>query len=170
MIKTSIQDAINQQIVREMYSSNLYLAMASYYATQNLNGFSKWMHFQAEEEMMHALKFFDYLVNRGGKPEVGAIAAPKKDWDSPLQAFTDAYAHEQLVTSWIYDIVDLAIAEKDHATHSLLPWSVNEQVEEEANTSLIVNKLKLIGPDPQGLFLIDSELGNRPAPTPIAAK
>ena len=163
MIKKTVQDAINQQIVREMYSSNLYLSMAAYYASQNLNGFAKWMHIQAQEEMTHALKFFDYLLARGGSPVIGAIAAPQTQWDSPLQAFENAYEHEQLVTSWIYELVDLAIAEKDHATNALLQWFVSEQVEEEANTSMIVDKLKLIGNNSQGLFMMDNELGARTA-------
>lgn len=111
--------------------------------------------------MPHALKFFDYLIDRGGRPKIGQIAAPPVEWESPLKAFEAAYQHEQLVTSWIYELVDLAIAEKDHATYNLLQWFVNEQVEEEANTSQIVDKLKLIGDNTQSLFWIDMELGNR---------
>lgn len=170
MIKENIQNAINEQIVREMYSSNLYLSMAAYYASNNLNGFAKWMHIQAEEEMTHALKFFDYLIDRGGRPKIGQIAAPPVEWESPLKAFEAAYQHEQLVTSWIYELVDLAITEKDHATYNLLQWFVNEQVEEEANTSQIVDKLRLIGDNTQSLFWIDMELGNRTTTTDNSEK
>lgn len=161
MIKKVIEDAINQQIVREMYSSNLYLAMSAYFASINLNGFSNWMHVQAEEEMMHALKFFDYLIDRGGKVKIGQIAAPPSEWESPLAAFEDALRHEQLVTGWINDLADLSFNEKDHATSSMLQWFIDEQVEEEATTSEIVERLKLIGDSKGALFFLDNELKQR---------
>lgn len=161
MIKKIIEDAINQQIVREMYSSNLYLAMSAYFASINLNGFSNWMHVQAEEEMMHALKFFDYLIDRGGKVRIGQIAAPPSEWESPLAAFEDALRHEQLVTGWINELADLAFSEKDHATSSMLQWFIDEQVEEEATTSEIVERLKLIGDSKGALFFLDNELKQR---------
>ncbi len=161
MIKKVIEDAINQQIVREMYSSNLYLAMSAYFASINLNGFSNWMHVQAEEEMMHALKFFDYLIDRGGKVRIGQIAAPPSEWESPLAAFEDALRHEQLVTGWINELADLAFNEKDHATSSMLQWFIDEQVEEEATTSEIVERLKLIGDSKGALFFLDNELKQR---------
>ena len=163
MIKTSIQDAINQQIVREIYSSNLYFCMSSYFASKNLNGFATWMHIQAMEEMTHAIKFFDYVNTRGGKATIGAIAAPPVEWESAYYTFLNAYQHEQNVTGWINDLVDLAMTEKDHATYNMLQWFVNEQVEEEANSSLIVDKLKLIGNDSSAIFFLDNELGKRPA-------
>ena len=169
MLKTTIQDAINQQIVREMYSSNLYFCMASYFASKNLNGFAAWMHIQAMEEMTHAVKFFDYIISRSGKATIGAIAAPPVEWESPFDAFQNAYHHEQLVTDWINELVDIAMTEKDHATYNMLQWFVNEQVEEEANTSLIVDKLKLIGNDSSALFFLDNELGKRPAAATTAA-
>ncbi|HOK14706.1 MAG TPA: ferritin [Candidatus Kapabacteria bacterium] len=161
MIKKVIEDAINQQIVREMYSSNLYLAMSAYFASINLNGFSNWMHVQAEEEMMHALKFFDYLIDRGGKVKIGQIAAPPSEWESPLAAFEDALRHEQLVTGWINELADLAFNEKDHATSSMLQWFIDEQVEEEATTGEIVERLKLIGDSKGALFFLDNELKQR---------
>lgn len=163
MIKKTIEDAINQQIVREMYSSNLYLSMSAYFSSINLKGFANWMHVQAEEEMMHALKFFDYILDRGGKVVVGAIAQPKIEWSSPLEAFSDAIHHEELVTSWINELADLAFAEKDHATTSMLQWFIDEQVEEEATTGEIVERLKLIGDDKGGLFFMDNELKQRSA-------
>ena len=161
MIKKTIEKAINEQIVREMYSSNLYLSMSAYYASINLNGFANWMHLQAEEEMMHALKFFDYLIDRGGKVIIGAIAAPQTEWESPLAAFEDALKHEQLVTGWINDLADLAFSEKDHATSSMLQWFIDEQVEEEASTGDIVERLKLIGDSKGALFFLDNELKSR---------
>ncbi len=161
MIKKTIEDAINQQIVREMYSSNLYLSMAAYYSTVNLKGFANWMHIQAEEEMIHALKFFDYILDRGGKVSIGNIAAPKNEWSSPEDAFSDALHHEQLVTGWINDLADLAFQEKDHATSSMLRWFIDEQVEEEATTSEILERIRLIGDSKGGLFFLDSELKTR---------
>jgi len=168
MIKKAVQDAINQQITREMYSSNLYLAMAGYYKSINLNGFANWMRVQAQEEMMHALKFFDYVLDRGGEVKIGEIQAPPSKWDSPLSAFEDAYKHEQLVSAWINDLADLAIKESDHATGILLQWFINEQVEEEASASEIVERLRMAGDSKSGLFMLDSEMKTRkfiPPPT-----
>lgn len=161
MIKENIQDALNKQIMREMYSSNLYLAMSSWYAVKNLNGFAHWMRHQAEEEMEHAMKLFDYLLQRGGTPVVSAISEPKQEWASATEAFEDAYQHEQLVTGWINELMDLAISEKDHATSSMLKWFIDEQVEEEATVSEILEKIKLTNESPNGLFLIDRELKMR---------
>lgn len=158
-----VMDAINGQIQKEMYSSNLYLSMSAYYASKNLSGFAKWMELQAKEEMVHAMKFFQYLLQRGGKPEIKEIAAPQVDWESPLKAFEDAYHHETLVTGWIYDLVAIARAEKDFATENLLQWFVTEQVEEEATAIEIVEKLRLIGDNPHGLFMMDNVLGQRTA-------
>jgi ferritin len=169
MLKTTIQNALNQQIIKEMYSSNLYLSMASYFAEQNLNGFAAWMHIQAMEEMTHAIKFFDYIIARGGKAVIGSIAAPPVEWESPFNAFQSAYNHEQYVTEWINELVDIALNEKDHASYNMLQWFVNEQVEEEANTSLITDKLKLIGNDSSALFFLDNELGKRPVAAAVAA-
>ncbi|MBX3043329.1 MAG: ferritin [Candidatus Kapabacteria bacterium] len=167
MMKQVILDALNKQIQREMYSSNLYLAMSAYYASQNLSGFAKWMELQAKEEMMHAMKFFQYILQRGGKPVIMEIAAPKLDWESPLNAFEDAYHHETLVTGWINDLVELAKAERDFATDNLLQWFIAEQVEEEATAIEIVEKLKMIGNNPHGIFMMDTNLGGRAA-TPQA--
>ncbi len=163
MLKQTMQDAINQQIVREMFSSNLYLSMAAYFSSQSLNGFANWMRIQAQEEMTHALKFFDYLLARNSCPVIGTIESPQNTWKSPLEAFIDAYKHEQQITSWIYKLVELSLEEKDYATNSLLQWFVNEQVEEEDSTSIIVDKLKLIGHNTDGLFMLDNELGTRSA-------
>lgn len=161
MIKKTIEEAINQQVVREMYSSNLYLAMSAYFSSINLKGFANWMHIQAEEEMMHALKFFDYILDRGGKIQIGQIAAPPAEWESPLAAFEAALHHETLVTGWINDLADLAFAEKDHATSSMLQWFIDEQVEEEATAGDIVERLKLIGDSKGALFFLDNELNSR---------
>jgi len=164
MIKQSVRDAINQQITKEMYSSNLYLAMASYFHTVNLNGFANWMRIQAQEEMMHAIKFFDYLINRGGEVKLGQIAAPPQQWDSPLSAFEAAYEHEQLVTASINEMAGLSLQESDHATNVFLHWFITEQVEEEATVSEIVDRLRLAGDSKSSLFILDNELKQRTLP------
>ncbi len=162
-MKQVILDAINQQITREMFSSNLYHSMSAFYAEKNLNGFAKWMELQAAEEMQHALKFFHYVLQRGGKPVIGAIEEPKAEWDLVLSVFEDAYHHETLVTGWINEIYALAKAENDYATENFLQWFIEEQVEEEATALEIVEKLKMIGENPQGLFFMDNLLGQRTA-------
>lgn len=168
MIKKVVEEAINQQIIREMYSSNLYLSMAGYYHSINLNGFAHWMRLQAQEEMAHALKFFDYLLERGGDARVGQIAAPPTQWDSPLAAFEASYEHEKLVTAWINELADLSFKESDHATSILLQWFISEQVEEESTVSDIVGRLKLTKDNSSGIFMLDNELKTRvltPAPS-----
>lgn len=161
MLKESIQNELNSQLTREMYSSNLYLAMAGYYQSINLRGFAHWMRLQAQEETTHAMKFFDYILDRGGTVKIDAISAPPFSWDSPLLAMEAALKHEKSVTQHINELADLSIKEGDHATHIFLQWFVTEQVEEEANVNEIVDKLKLIGDWKGGLLMIDNELGKR---------
>ncbi len=161
MIKEKIQKSINDQINAEMYSAYLYLAMEAYFQSENLEGFANWMRAQAQEEMVHAMKFYDYVIERGGRVTLDAIEKPDAEWDSPLAAFEAAYKHEQYVTSRINDMVDLAITENDHATRNFLQWYVDEQVEEEASADAIVQKLKMVQGAPGGMFMMDSELGKR---------
>lgn len=161
MLKELIQNALNAQLTREMYSSNLYLAMSGYFQSINLKGFAHWMRVQAQEETTHALKFFDYLLERGGLVKVSSIDAPPSQWDSPLAAMEDALKHEQYVTKKINELADLAIKEGDHATQIFLQWFVTEQIEEEATVNEIVEKLKMIGDWKGGLLMIDNDLGKR---------
>jgi ferritin len=135
--------------------------MESYFQSISLTGFAAWMRAQVQEEMMHAMKFYDFVNERGGKVTLEAIAKPESVWASPLDAFEAILKHEQHVTSLINDLVDLAIAEKDHATNNFLQWFVSEQVEEEASVGGIVEKLRLIKDNPSGLFMMDNELGKR---------
>lgn len=128
MIKQEIQEALNAQIIREMYSSNLYLSMAAYYASNNLNGFANWMRLQAEEELRHALKIFDFVLDRNGKIQLDQIQSPPKTWETPIAPFEDSYKHEQLISSQINEIQDLAFRLKDYATVSFLNWFADEQV------------------------------------------
>ena len=158
MIKKVIQDAINVQIKKEMFSSNLYLAMAAYYHKINLNGFASWMRIQAQEEQFHALKFYDYLIDRGGHAIIAQIDAPTTEWATPLTAFEASLEHEKLVTTSINSLADLAVKESDHATNIMLQWFITEQVEEEATVSDIVERLKMMGDFKGGLYMMDNEL------------
>lgn len=161
MIKEKIEEVINQQINAELYSGYLYLSMASYFESINLNGFANWMHVQNLEEQSHAMKFYHYLNERGGRVKLLPIDGPKQDWKSPIEAFQDAYEHEQKVTAMINNMVEIAWAEKDHATYNMLQWFVDEQVEEEASTLEIVEKLKMIGDAPGAMYMLDKEMGTR---------
>jgi ferritin len=169
MLKKKMLKAMNDQINAEMYSAYLYLSMDAYFQSVSLSGFAAWMRAQAQEEMMHAMKFYEFVNERGGKVTLEAIAKPESTWDSPLAVFEAVLTHEQHVTSLINNLVDLAISEKDHASNIFLQWFVTEQVEEEASASEVVEKLKRIKDNPSGLFMMDAELGRRvftpPAPT-----
>jgi len=161
VIKEKMQKAVNKQINAELYSSYLYLAMAAHFEANNLLGFAQWLEVQAKEENTHAMKFYKYVIERGGKVTLTEIAAPPLEWKSPLAAFETVYAHELKVTALINDLLKLAKEEGDSATELLLQWFIDEQVEEEANAMLIVEKLKLIKDSSQGLLMLDKELGER---------
>jgi len=165
MLKQKMQDALNQQCNAEFFSSYLYLSMSAYFEGQSLPGMAQWMRFQAQEELIHAMKFFSFINERNGQVTLTQIDPPKTQWDSPLDVFQDASAHEQKVTGLINDLVDLAIAEKDRATEAFLQWFVNEQVEEEATVTTIVDQLKLVGDHGVAKFMLDGQLGQRAAPT-----
>ena len=161
MIGKKMLDALNEQINAELYSSYLYMAMAADFQAKTLKGFANWMEVQAREEAGHAKRIYDFLVDRGGRIALKAITAPPAEWKSPLAAFEESYAHEQKVTAMIHKLAELAAAEGDHAAAVMLQWFVTEQVEEEANASEIVEKLKLIKDSAQGLFMMDSLLAQR---------
>lgn len=161
MISQKIGDALNDQIRKEVYSSYLYLSMAAQFASMNLNGFAHWMKIQTGEETKHAMKIYDHLNQRNGRVTLQQIDAPPSSWKSAKEMFQDAYQHEQKVTESINKIVELARAEKDYATDAFLQWFVNEQVEEEASTNEILQKLQLMGDNPVALLVLDSELSKR---------
>ncbi|MBM9615344.1 ferritin [Desulfobulbus rhabdoformis] len=169
-MKKKMLKALNEQINAEMFSSYLYLSMESYFQSISLTGFAAWMRAQVQEEMMHAMKFYDFVNERGGKVTLEAIDKPESTWDSPLAAFEAIQKHEEHVTNLINDLVDLAISEKDHATNNFLQWFVSEQVEEEASVGEVVEKLKLIKDNPSGLFMMDAELGKRVFTMPAATE
>lgn len=152
---------LNGQLNFEIYSAYIYLSMSSFFKSLSLNGFANWMEVQAQEEFAHVRRLYNYLHERGEKVEYDAVPKPVSEWDSPLAAFEEAYAHEQVVTSRINNLVNLAIEAKDHATNAHLQWFVSEQVEEEANSLEVVRQIKLVKDAPNGLFLLDRELGQR---------
>jgi ferritin len=160
-INKKVEDAINKQINAELYSAYLYLGMSARCTELNLKGMANWLYVQAQEEMTHAMKFYRFVLERGGHTVFPAIEGVRDNWKAPLEMFSAAYEHEQKVTAMINNIVDIAIAERDHATASMLNWFVDEQVEEEANSSEITEKLKLIGESKDGLFMLDKELATR---------
>ena len=165
MIGQKVQDAFNEQLNAETYSAYLYWSMSAYFESQNLKGFANWMICQVQEEMAHAMKFYRFLNERGGRVVLSVLAAPPTEWDSPLAAFEATLAHEQHVTGLVNKLVDLAVEESDHATNNFLQWFVAEQVEEEDSADQIVQKLKLAGDAPQGLLIIDRELAQRSSST-----
>jgi len=161
MISEKIQQALNEQINAELYSAYLYLSMNTYFESENMQGFANWMRIQAQEELTHAMKIYDFLNDRGGKVTLTTIDQPPTQWDSTLAVFNATYEHEQKVTSLINNLVNLANQEKDHATNSFLQWFVTEQVEEEKNAADIVSKLKLIEKSPQAIFMMDKDMAQR---------
>jgi ferritin len=170
MIKKKIQDAFNRQINEEIFSSYLYLSMSAYLESENLKGFASWMRVQAQEEMVHAMKFYDFISGRGGRVLLDGLKAPETSWASPQAAFEAAHKHEQHITGRINDLVALAMKENDHASHVFLQWFVTEQVEEEASADEIVQKLKMIGKAPNALYMLDKEMGGRTFTLPTAKK
>ncbi len=166
MLNEKMQDALNKQCNAEFFSSYLYLSMSAYFESQSLRGMAHWMRLQAQEELSHAMKFYDFVNERDGRVDLAQIEAPKTPWNSPLDVFEDSYSHERKITGQIDGLVELAIAEKDHATENFLQWFVGEQVEEEATVSTLVDQLRLVGENGVARFLLDGELRQRsPATT-----
>ncbi len=168
MLSEKIQAALNDQINFELFSSYIYFSMAAWFESEDLPGHANWMKVQAMEEMAHVDKLYSFIHERDGRVLAAAIDAPPQSWESPLAAFSHAYKHEQIVSRRFNKLVDLALAESDHATNSFLQWFVNEQVEEEASVKSVVQQLKMIGSEGQGVFMIDRELGQRVFVSPTA--
>ena len=169
MLNEKMQDALCDQINAELYSSYLYMSMVAYFESLNLQGASHWLRLQAQEQLAHVAKFFDYICERGGRVVLKSIDGPPTQWDSPLDAFEHVYRHECDVTGRINKLVDLAIELSDHATNNVLQWFVAEQVEEEASVDAVVQQLKLVGNEGHGLLMIDRELAQRPPPAATGA-
>ena len=161
MIGKKMDEALNGQLNAELYSAYLYLSMAAYFESVDLAGFANWMRIQTQEEQFHAMKFYDYIIERGGRVILRPIEAPPSDWDSPLAVFEATLEHEQKVTGLINDLVYLARDEKDNASEVFLQWFVKEQVEEEDNVGKVLGQLKPIKDSPEALFTMDKEMGQR---------
>ncbi|MFN8372799.1 MAG: ferritin [Anaerolineae bacterium] len=161
MLTEKVQAALNAQINMELGAFYTYLSIAAHFESDGLTGFAAWMHHHAEEEMVHAMKIYDFVHQRRGRVLLSAIAGPKTSWETPQAAFEDALHHEQKVTASINAIVDLARAERDYATDSFLKWFVDEQVEEEEIVDAVIQKLRRIGDFGPGLYLLDRELAEQ---------
>lgn len=160
-MKPKIEAAINSQIQAEFQSAYLYLAMSARFEELNLKGAAQWMRTQWEEEIVHALKLFDFMVRRGGKPHMLDLTEPTVTFETALEAFEITLEHEKHVTRLIHELYDLAVSERDYPLQTVLHWFIDEQVEEEESAEEIVESLKLAGDSGQGLFMIDRELGMR---------
>ncbi len=163
MIKGRVQDAINDQINKELYSAYLYLSMAQYFEARSLKGIAHWFFVQHQEEVKHAQKFISYLNEKGGRVMLKAIQEPKFEWKSVKEVFEDTYSHEKFITESIENIMKIAIEENDFASQNLLNWYIDEQVEEEKNSFELVEKIKFVGEDGYALYMLDKELGTRGA-------
>ena len=163
MVSEKMQAALNGQLNAELYSSYLYLSMNAYFKSINLEGFANWMHYQAQEELAHTMKFYDFIIARGGRVKLAQVDSPPSDWVSPLAVYEATLEHEQKVTGLINDLVEMALDEHDHATNIFLQWFVTEQVEEEENVGGVLEQLKLMGEAKGGLFMINRELAKRGA-------
>jgi ferritin len=163
MLGKKLEDVINEQINKELYSGYLYLSMAAYCEAENLPGFANWMRTQAHEEVGHAMRFFDYVNARGGRVVLKAIEMPTPVWKSPLEMFEQVLEHERKVTGMINRLYELALIEKDYAAQVELQWFITEQVEEEQNAGQVVEQLTRVGDQPMGLLMLDRQLGEREA-------
>ena len=161
VLSKAVQDAMNGQIKNELYSAYQYLSMAAYCEAANLPGFARWMRAQSQEELQHAMKFYDFVLERSGRVALQAVDAPLGEFGSPLEVFEKALEHERKVTAMINDLYGLAIRENDYASQTFLQWFVTEQVEEEKNAGDVVETLRMIGDKSEALFLLDRELGQR---------
>lgn len=161
MFTKKVQDAMNQQINAELYSSYLYLSMGAHFETVSLPGFANWMKLQSQEEYEHGMKFFHYINERSGKVVLESIAKPPVDFKSPIDIMRKVLEHEKKVTASIEALYELSLKEKDYPTQVMLQWFIKEQVEEEKNATDIIELLKNIGDSPAGLAMVDSKLGAR---------
>lgn len=159
----AVQDAINEQIRNELFSGYVYLAMSAHFEERNLTGFARWMRLQAQEELGHAMRLFDYLLDRGGHVALDAIEQPPTEWGTPLGIFEHALEHERSVTGMIDALYDLAREKQDNATQVALQWFITEQVEEEASAEAAVDQLRMAGDNAAALLMLDQRFGARTA-------
>jgi ferritin len=163
-------DALNSQLNAELYSAYLYLSMGTWFESEDMSGFASWMKVQAQEELSHSMKIYDYIIQRGDRVTLTRIDSPPTEWESPVKAFEHVYAHEQKVTGLINQLVNIAISLGDHATNNFLQWFVAEQVEEEESSSGVLKKVKMTNDSLSALLMLDTELGKRVFTPPAPAK
>ncbi|MBF0120533.1 MAG: ferritin [Desulfobacterales bacterium] len=161
MLNEKVCEELNNQLNAELYSSYLYLSMSAFFKFINLGGFSSWIYVHAQEELLHAMKYYDFIKQRGGRVVLKEIKAPPKDWESPTLAFENVLEHELSVTKMINELVSITIKERDAASNVFIQWFVTEQAEEESKAKDVLGKLKLIGNAQGGLFMLDRELSLR---------
>ena len=161
MLSAKITKVLNQQIKLEISSSYSYLAMAGYFDNEDLYGFAHFFRLQAKEELEHAMKIYDYMTKRAALPTLEPIDAPKGKFANPAEAFELGLTHERKVTVEINKVMDLAMAESDHATRVLLNWFVTEQLEEESLFESSLRRVKMVLDDPRGLLQLDREFAGR---------
>ena len=169
MIGKKMRDTMNEQIKNELESYYIYLSMVAYFHSQNLDGMAHWMRCQAHEEMIHAMKFFDHIIDRGETVTLLNLKQLKTAWKSPLEAWQDTLEHEKFITAKIHDLVKLSRKENDIASDTLLNWFSKEQIEEESNAEKILKQMEMIGDNKQGIYLLDRDLAARifPAGSPL---
>jgi ferritin len=160
-INKKVEEVLNKQVNAELWSAYLYLSMSAYCESKGFKGFANWMRVQFHEETSHALKIYDYVISRSGEIKLQPIAAVKTSWESLLNVFEETYEHECKVTKLINDCYEVALAEKDYATTTMLQWFINEQIEEESNALEIIDVLKVTGEKSGGIFYLDKKLGHR---------
>ena len=163
MVSKAVQSAMNDQITAEFYAAYLYLSMAAYFDEANFPGFANWMRSQNQEEILHAMKLFDFMIDNGGHIELGTIEQPPSSFESSLAAMKATLRHEQHVTRAINSLYELALKEKDYPAQVVLQWFIAEQTEEEKTVSDIIARLELAGDNPSALLMIDSQLASRAA-------
>jgi len=160
-MSATLQRAMNDQVQKEFYAHYLYLAMSAWFEERNFEGFAKWMRIQADEERTHAMRIFDFVLDRGGKVRLEAIPAPGTKWKTTLEVFDDARKHEAMVSGSINDLYARAVSEKDYASQVMLQWFITEQVEEEKTSTSLAERLRLVGDSATGLIILDRQLGER---------
>lgn len=164
MIPEKLNQAMNEQIKNELESAYIYLSMAAYFHSISLDGMAHWMRCQAHEETIHAMKFMDHVQDRGGKVTLLHLDQLKTQWDSPAQAWREAYQHEQFISSKINDLIAIAREVRDYPSEPILAWFADEQIEEEATSSKITDQVEMVGDAKTGLLILDRELGARAFP------
>ncbi len=170
MLSKNLTALMSAQVTEEYGSAYLYLAMSAYADRLGFPGFANWFHVQAQEELAHGTHLFEHILERGEKPELGALAAPKSDFTSLLDAFEQTLKHEQYITGRINKLASAALQEQDHASYQFLQWYVTEQIEEEANAELLLQKVRHIGDNAGLLYALDQQLATRVFVNPFPAK